>query len=159
MDYRQPQMQQEPQLKKAKLKALKLLERMDRTEAQLREKLKAAEFDPEIIEQAIVYVKSFGYIDDERYVRNYIEYRQNRKSRRQLEQELQFRKGVTPELIQKVYDELEPYDERLLIKSQLEKKKYSAKAADWNGRQKIVASLMRKGFQMGDILAVMDEYF
>lgn len=159
MDYRQPQMQQEPQLKKAKLKALKLLERMDRTEAQLREKLKAAEFDPEIIEQAIVYVKSFGYIDDERYVRNYIEYRQDRKSRRQLEQELQFRKGVTPELIQKVYDELEPYDERLLIKSQLEKKKYSAKAADWNGRQKIVASLMRKGFQMGDILAVMDEYF
>lgn len=159
MDYRQPQMQQEPQLKKAKLKALKLLERMDRTEAQLREKLKAAEFDPEIIEQAIVYVKSFGYIDDERYVRNYIEYRQDRKSRRQLEQELQFRKGVTPELIQKVYDELEPYDERLLIKSQLEKRKYSAKAADWNGRQKIVASLMRKGFQMGDILAVMDEYF
>lgn len=159
MDYRQPQMQQEPQLKKAKLKALKLLERMDRTEAQLREKLKAAEFDPEIIEQAIVYVKSFGYIDDERYVRNYIEYRQDRKSRRQLEQELQFRKGVAPELIQKVYDELEPYDERLLIKSQLEKKKYSAKAADWNGRQKIVASLMRKGFQMGDILAVMDEYF
>lgn len=159
MDYRQPQMQQEPQLKKAKLKALKLLERMDRTEAQLREKLKAAEFDPEIIEQAIVYVKSFGYIDDERYVRNYIEYRQDRKSRRQLEQELQFRKGVTPELIQKVYDELEPYDERLLIMSQLEKKKYSAKAADWNGRQKIVASLMRKGFQMGDILAVMDEYF
>lgn len=159
MDYRQPQMQQEPQLKKAKLKALKLLERMDRTEAQLREKLKAAEFDPEIIEQAIVYVKSFGYIDDERYVRNYIEYRQDRKSRRQLEQELQFRKGVAPELIQKVYDELEPYDERLLIMSQLEKKKYSAKAADWNGRQKIVASLMRKGFQMGDILAVMDEYF
>ena len=82
----------------------------------------------------------------------------NQKSRRQLEQELQFRKGVAPELIQKVYDGLEPYDERLLIKRQLEKKKYSAQAVDWNGRQKVVASLMRKGFQMGDILAVMDEY-
>ncbi len=27
------------------------------------------------MEDAIAYVKSYGYIDDERYVRNYIEYR------------------------------------------------------------------------------------
>ena len=48
---------------------------MDRTEAQLREKLLQAEFSPELVEEAVAYVKSFGYIDDERYVRNYIEYR------------------------------------------------------------------------------------
>ena len=78
----------EEQLRQAKLKALRLLERMDRTEAQLREKLLQAEFDPEMVEKAIAYVKSFGYINDERYVRNYIECRCQSKSRRQLEQEL-----------------------------------------------------------------------
>ena len=79
---------------------------MDRTEAQLREKLLKAEFEPEFIEQAIAYVKSYGYLDDERYVRNYIEYRQSQKSKRQIEQELLYRKGVSKDLIEKVYEEL-----------------------------------------------------
>jgi len=38
---------------------------MDRTEAQLREKLLKAEFEPETVEQAIAYVYSYGYLDDE----------------------------------------------------------------------------------------------
>lgn len=148
---------QDPTLRRAKLKALRLLERMDRTEAQLRQKLLDAEFEPEIVEQAMAYVKSFGYLDDERYVRNYIEFRQAQKSRRQLEQELQYRKGVSPELIRKVYEELDPVDEKELIRRQLEKKHYNAREADEKQRQKVMASLVRKGFRMGDILAVLRE--
>lgn len=152
-----PQELQDPQLRKAKLKALNLLERMDRTEAQLREKLLDAEFEPEVVEQAIGYVKGFGYLDDERYVRNYIEYRRNQKSRRQLEQELQFRKGVPRELIQRVYEELEPDDEKRLIRKQLEKKHYRSSECDEKQRQKLIAALLRKGFHMSDILSVMRE--
>lgn len=148
---------QDPTLRKAKLKALHLLERMDRTEAQLRQKLLDAEFEPEIVDQAMAYVKSFGYLDDERYVRNYIECRQHQKSRRQLEQELQYRKGVPPELIQKVYEGLESVDEKALIRRQLEKKRYNTREADEKQRQKMMASLLRKGFRMGDILAVLKE--
>ncbi|MBR5510129.1 MAG: regulatory protein RecX [Lachnospiraceae bacterium] len=156
MDYQCPG-QQEQLLRKAKLKALHLLERMDRTEAQLREKLLAVEFEQEIVEQAIVYVKSFGYLDDERYVRNYIEYRSHQKSRRQLEQELQFRKGVSSELIQKVYEELEPTDEKELIRRYLEKKHYCSEVCDEKQKQRLIASLARKGFRIGDILTVMKE--
>lgn len=130
---------------------------MDRTESQLREKLLNAEFDPGIVEQAIAYVKSFGYIDDERYVRNYIESRCRQKSRRQIMQELQFRKGVSAELIQQVYEELEPSDEKELIRSQLRKKHYSPDTCDEKQRQKLIAALLRKGFHMGDILAVLRE--
>lgn len=128
---------------------------MDRTEAQLREKLLKAEFEPELTEQAIEYVKSFGYLDDERYVRNYIEVRQSQKSRRQLEQELQYRKGVSRELIQKVYEELEPADEKALIRRHLAKKCSDLSACDEKQRQKLIASLLRKGFQMSDILDVI----
>lgn len=150
--------EQPVQLKKAKIKALHLLERMDRTEAQLREKLLKAEFEPEIVEQAIAYVYSYGYLDDERYVRNYIEYRKEQKSRRQLEQELQFRKGVSPELIQRVYEGLEPADEKAMIRKHLEKKHYIPSQSDEKQRQKMIASLQRKGFRTGDILTVIKEY-
>ncbi len=130
---------------------------MDRTEAQLREKLLQAEFSSELVEEAIAYVKSFGYIDDERYVRNYIEYRSSQKSRRQLEQELQFRKGVSPELIQKVYEELEPADEKTIIRRFLEKKKFAGDATEEKVRQRLLAGLLRKGFRMSDVLSVMKE--
>lgn len=147
----------EEQQRQAKLKALRLLERMDRTEAQLREKLLQAEFAPEMVDQAIAYVKSFGYIDDVRYVRNYIECRCQSKSRRQLEQELQFRKGVSPELIRQVYEELDPVDPCKLIRKHLEKKHYRNSEVDVRQRQRVMASLARKGFCMSDIISVMKE--
>ena len=53
-------MAEEDLLKKAKLRAMYLLNICDRTEAELREKLKKNEYPREIIEQAIQYVKSFG---------------------------------------------------------------------------------------------------
>ncbi len=133
------------------------MERMDRTESQLRGKLLDAEFSPEVVEQAMAYIKSFGYLDDERYVRNYIEYRSQSKSRRQLEQELQFRKGVSRELIQKVYEELELSDEKPIIRRLLEKKHYDPTICDEKQRQKLIASLLRKGFKMADILSVLNE--
>ena len=132
---------------------------MDRTEAQLREKLLNAEFAPALVEQAVAYVKSYGYLDDERYVRNYIEYRKDLKSRRQLEQELRFKKGVPSELIQKVYEELESGDEKALIRKLLEKKHYDAQTWDDRQRQKLIAFLSRKGFRTGDILSVMREEY
>lgn len=131
---------------------------MDRTEAQLREKLLKAEFEPEIVEQAIAYVYSYGYLNDERYVRNYIEYRKEQKSRRQLEQELQFRKGVASDVIQKVYEELEPADEKAIIRKYLEKKHYTSSQNDERQKQKMIAALQRKGFRTGDILTVIREY-
>lgn len=130
---------------------------MDRTEGQLREKLLDAGFEPEAVEQAVEYVKGYGYLDDERYVRNYIEYRSGQKSRRQLEQELRFRKGVSPELIRKVYEELEPSDEKALIRKLLEKKHYRPGECGEDQRRKLTAFLLRRGFCMGDILSAMKE--
>ena len=91
-------------------------------------------------------------------MRNYIEYRSGQKSRKQLEQELRFRKGVSSDLIQKVYDELEPADERVLIRKLLEKKHYCPAECWERQRQKLMAFLLRRGFRTGDILSVMKEY-
>lgn len=116
-----------------------------------------AEFEPEATEQAVAYVKSFGYVNDERYVRNYIECRREQKSRRQIEQELLYKKGVPKDLIRQVYEELEPADERELIRRFLEKKHYCGASADEKKKRSVMASLARKGFSAEDILAVMRE--
>ncbi len=146
------------ELKKAKLKALKLLEHMDRTEQQLREKLLAAGFGQEAVGQAMDYVKSFGYLDDERYVRNYIESRQTHKSRFQIVKELKFCKGVPSGLIEKVCAELGPADELGLIRKELLKKHFNPEDCEGKQRQKIIASLLRKGFKMEDIRAAMAKW-
>ena len=71
-------------LKRAKLRAMHLLNDMARTESQLRDKLKLGGYPSEITEAAITYVKSFGYINDDAYIRNFIDSRKDKKSRREI---------------------------------------------------------------------------
>ena len=91
-------------LKRAKLRAMHLLNDMWRTEAQLREKLTRNEYPADIVEAAISYVKSFGYINDYEYARSFIESRKERKSRREIYMQL-VGKGVSRELIDEAFEE------------------------------------------------------
>ena len=63
--------------KRAKRRTMHLLEQMDRTEQQLREKLKQGGYPQACIDLALEYVKSFHYVDDYRYACTYINYRHN----------------------------------------------------------------------------------
>ncbi len=89
----------------AKKRALALLEKMDRTEQGLYRKLAESEYPEELILDAIEYVKKYHYIDDMRYARNYISYRQGSKSRRRLQQEL-MQKGVPKEITEQALEEI-----------------------------------------------------
>ena len=71
-------------LKRAKLRAMHLLTDMARTEAGLRQKLKQAMYPEDIVEEALQYVQSFGYLDDGRYAENYILSKKSSKSRREI---------------------------------------------------------------------------
>ena len=61
--------------KRATLRAMHILERTDKTEAQLRRKLEESEYPKEAVESAIAYVTSYGYLDDRRYAEHYIEWK------------------------------------------------------------------------------------
>ena len=58
------QIKKEVIIKRAKLRAMHLLNDMDRTESQLRTKLRQSCYTEDVVEAALAYVKSFGYIDD-----------------------------------------------------------------------------------------------
>ena len=143
------------EVRRAKLRALHLLTAMDRTETQLREKLQAS-YCEKSVEAAIEYVKSFGYLDDERYVKAYIESKSRTKSRKQIEQELIFRKGVSKEAVERGFENAEVAEITEVIQKYMHKKKIDPKTCDYEQRQKFFAYMMRKGFQIEELKRVFD---
>lgn len=134
---------------RAKKRAMNLLQKREYTSAGLREKLRDGEYPEDCIEEAVAYVESYGYVDDLRYAKDFIVYNLERKSRTRIEQDL-LRKGVSKDTINAVFEKLAEegtkQDEMAMIKSLLEKKKYDAKTADIQEKQRIYAYLYRKGF-------------
>ena len=143
------------EIRRAKLRALHLLTAMDRTEADLREKLSASYCD-EAVETAVAYVKSFGYIDDERFVRNYIESKSRTKSRKQIEQELIFKKGVSREAVEKGFENAQAADVSEVIRKYMQKKRINPETCDYEQKNKFYAYMLRKGFQIEDLKMVFD---
>ncbi len=139
---------------RVKKRAMHLLERMDRTEKQLYDKLLQSGYPQECIDNAILYVKKYHYIDDRRYASNYIRCYQDRKSRLRMQQDL-LRKGVSRALIEEVLEEEFQADERIQIRSLLEKRGFDATECDEKERQRCYQFLMRRGFKSSDILKVM----
>ena len=143
------------EVRRAKLRALHLLTAMDRTEANLREKLQAS-YSEEAAETAIEYVKSFGYLDDEHYVRNYIESKSRSKSRRQIEQELIFKKGISKEAVEKGFENAQMTEVSEVILRYMQKKKIDPQHCDYEQKNKFYAYMLRKGFQIEDLKMVFD---
>lgn len=135
--------------KRAKLRCMNLLKAKDYTRKQLEDKLKQGGYPPEIIEEALVYVESYGYINDENYTRSFIEYNMRAKSRKRIENDL-LQKGIGRELIRKTFDELKEdgleIDEAAMIRRLLLKKNFRLQESTYAERQKMCAFLYRKGF-------------
>lgn len=65
--------QKSDEILKAKKRAMLILQHNDRTEWELTDKLNKAGFSEEAVESAVEYVRSFHYIDDERYAKRFVE--------------------------------------------------------------------------------------
>ena len=138
-------------VKRAKLRAMHLLNAMPRTEQQLREKLAQNEYPEDVIEEAVSYVKSFGYINDEAYIRNFIISRKNSKSKREIVM-LLGQKGLRGELVDSIVEEMYAEESELsTIKEIMRKKRWNPSEMEEKEKQKMLAYLMRKGFSYEEI--------
>ena len=146
----------EDALKQAKLKALSLLNYMDRTEEGLRQKLKEKSYSEEVIEQTLDYVKSFGYINDISYAERYILNKQNSKSRREIYMALS-QKGVSREDIECAMESCyESESERDVIRRLCDKKHFSPESSSDIEKQKMYGYLMRKGFHSEEVRKILN---
>lgn len=146
-------------LRRAKLRAIHLLEYRDRTEKDMRRKLQQGDYPPEVIDKTIEYLKSYGYIDDKRYAGRYLSMRLGGKGRRRLFMELQ-QKGVDPSLAQEAWMEIcqeEDINERAAIRRLIEKKVGERTRLPRKEYQRLLNYLARRGFSWEDISAELEE--
>lgn len=136
--------------KRVKLRSMNLLKSRTYTERQLRDKLRQGEYTECLIEEAVEYVKSYGYIDDRRYAEDFITYNTGNKSRKRMEQDL-LQKGIDRNLIREVMEKMreegEEADEVAMAAGLLRKKNYDPDNATNAEKQKLSAFLYRKGFE------------
>lgn len=142
--------------KRAKKRVLYLLEKMARSEQQIREKLRKSYYTEDVIDQAVEYAKNFGYINDVSYARGYTHLKMKQKSKKEIYFAL-LGKGINKEIINEVLEELlDQDDEKALIIKLIRKKKYNIEAIDRKEIQKINTFLIRKGFQYEQVKEVLE---
>lgn len=143
-------------LYRAKLKAMSLLKYQDRTRKELKDRLMRAEFPEFITEGAIAYVESFGYINDEEYVRRYMEYKAGTKSRIQIKMDLR-KKGIGTEILERIFDEYE-YEEDDVLEEQVQKRIRQKGSVTKENFQKYYGYFARKGFNSVKIIDLLRKY-
>ena len=152
------QIKKEVILKRAKLRAMHLLTDMARTESGLREKLKQGLYPDDVIEEAIAYVKSFGYLDDYKYAENFIESRKSSKSKKEI-YALLHEKGISQEQIELAMENCyDNHGEREAVRQIIRKKHVDILHATERELHKLYGYLARKGFRYEDIRQVIQNY-
>lgn len=135
--------------RRARLRAMNLLQIRDYTEKQLRDKLLGGGYPEFVADQAVEYVKSFHYVDDLRYAGDYLAAFAGRKSLRRMEQDLQ-QKGISKAIIEQAaaaWQERDGgQDELQMACDLLEKKHYDRNTSDRKQQQRLYNFLMYRGF-------------
>ncbi|MCR4787159.1 MAG: recombination regulator RecX [Lachnospiraceae bacterium] len=135
--------------KRAKLRAMNLLKARPYTVKGLRDKLEEGGYPGSVIDIAIEYVSSYGYLDDLKYAEDFIYTYREKKSRKRIAAELAG-KGISKQIINSAMEEnndgdLESFESEQ-IKHFLEKKGFFAADLSYEDKAKIKASLYRKGY-------------
>ena len=135
-------------------KAMQLLSFRDRTEKELRDRLRSDGFADEGIEAAVSYVSSFGYLDDRRYAENlarkYIEVKKYGAYRASREM---YQKGLDRELVDEVLSAYEDGTRERIC--EIIRKKYSGCLDDRDKVRKMKNALVRQGYSFDDINAAV----
>lgn len=144
-------------LKRAKLRAMHLLADMARTEAGLRQKLKQNLYPEDIVEEAVNYVRSFGYLDDYKYAENFIISKKDSKSRKEIYAML-CEKGVSGDKIDLAFESCYEDGEQEAIRKLICRKNIDIEHASEQEMNKLYGYLARKGFRYEDIRRVIQNY-
>jgi len=142
--------------KEARVKAMELLLYRSRTEAELRKKLLEREYTEEETDDAVEYVRSFGYINDSAYAEQYVLSKGSAKGRAALKRELK-KKGVPEETVEEALAEY-PEDDTDNILALIEKRAGPPHPMDDKEYRRIFGYLARRGFSGSSIHRAMKMY-
>lgn len=135
--------------KKALNKCADLLSRREHSVKELKQKLLRT-VDEKSAQKAVDRYLEAGYLDDEHFCRSLVDYLLNSKhySVNHIKQEC-FKRGVSRDIVDAVISEVEIDSVKMI--ADLILSKYQSKLEQDNGKNKVIASLQRKGFSYSDI--------
>lgn len=141
-----------PEQRRAREKALILLSYSDYTEKRMREKLTASGFSDDIVSEVLEYLTERKYINESAFLRSFAEYCVEKKlyGRKKLLAAIN-EKGFDRELLENELDGvLGEFDFVDICKRQIAKAKRTD-LGDSAAREKLIASLARRGFSLSEI--------
>lgn len=135
--------------KRAKERALYLLEKRPLTVSGLRDKLRYHDYPEAVVEKVIAFLEQYHYLDDMDYVRMYTGSYSSKKSKKKIVYDL-MRKGISKSLID-IYFEENEYSEQEGFEKQFERYVRGKDLGDLAIRQKVFRYFYGKGFTVSMI--------
>lgn len=132
------QIKEEILLPRGKKRALFYLKNGDKTEFQIKSKLKEGFYPEEIIGQVMEFLRKYRLADDARYTENYVNQMKGVRSRREIEAKL-YAKGLKGNAVKESLAEIPQEDEYLAAEKALKKHVTGDRRKDY-------AYLARRGF-------------
>jgi regulatory protein len=143
--------------KKAIRASLSLLSYKQRTAFELRKKLKDKEYDEEIIDIAIARLIELGYVNDERYARDFVDMRKSYSGLYKLKTDL-YKRGINNDIIELVLSEIDADDQYEELKAMCKKKLNQSEGLEVSKKyNRIMSYLLRKGYNFSDVKRVMSD--
>ena len=146
----------ESEYARAKSRALWYLDRADRTEKGMYEKLVGAGFDRKASAAVVGRFVEVGLIDDRRFAENFAEKCRDANISKREGIRKMLLKGVPYDIANEVFSETE-VDEEEQVRAVIEKK-YARKLTQENGVQRVYAALVRKGFSFSAVRNALKKY-
>ncbi len=135
--------------RRARERVMGLLEISDKTEFELRSRLKREGYPEEAVEKALEAVRRYGYVNDEAYSQRYAQNRSRSKSRLQIVNGL-MQKGIEREKALEILEEI-PIDEEGQIRRLLEQKGYWGRKLERKEMERAAGMLARRGYSFDAI--------
>lgn len=145
--------------RRAREKALYLLEHRSHSKKELKEKIIKSGVPKETAEAAAGHMEEIGLVNDAEYARNYARMLFDRKQFgvRRVRQELKL-KGITEDIIEEVIGDFSPEYAPEVIQNLL-MRKYPLYAEDEKVKKRAVSAMMRLGYSYDDIKTAMNADF
>ena len=134
--------------------ALKFVEKCLKTQKQVYDNLKQKGIDDDAINDAIEFLKKYGYIDDEYYAKQYVSSKKQ-YGKNYLKQKL-FAKGIKKDIISRVLNDHE-IDEKTLYN--IVEKYIKNKPIDEKTKQKTYRYILSKGYTFDEAKNAVNKVF
>ena len=136
-------------------KATAYIARYQKSESEINSYLRKKEFDEKIVQEVVNKLKSYGFVDDKLFAKNYVKSKTNSQGKIKLAFNLR-KKGLKDDVIQETIEEFSQDEQQ--IENVLEKYLRN-KTKDVKTKQKAYRYLASRGYQSGDIMSCLNKFF